>query len=115
MLIAAGYCQHFVGGPFAARESRVTSSQGIAGGGHLEKDAMPLFKYFLTVGSILTAGLFALSAYLEPRTSDAAARVSAAPTTASLYFAPAPSKPANATASLYVAPSPSKPAKTTKH
>jgi hypothetical protein len=50
---------------------------------------MPLFKYFLTVGTVLTLGLFALSAYLEPTRSDTAARVSVAPTTTSLvYFAP---------------------------
>ena len=54
---------------------------------------MPLLKYFLTVGTILTVGLFALSAYLEPQTSDAAARVSVTPTTASLLaIAPAPHK-----------------------
>ena len=50
---------------------------------------MPLFKYFLTVGTILLSGLFALSEYLEPVSSDAAARVSVAPTTASVvYLAP---------------------------
>jgi hypothetical protein len=51
---------------------------------------MPLFRYFITVGTILTVGLFALSAYLEPVSSDAGARVSVAPTTASLLaFGPA--------------------------
>jgi len=50
---------------------------------------MPLLKYFFTVGTILVFGLIALSAYLEPVSSDAAARVSVAPTTASLvYLAP---------------------------
>jgi hypothetical protein len=49
---------------------------------------MPLFRYFVTVGTVLTTSLFALSAYLEPISSDAGARVSVAPTTASLvYFA----------------------------
>ena len=52
---------------------------------------MPLLRYFLAVGTILTCGLFALNAYLEPVSSDAAARVSVAPTTATLlYFAPSP-------------------------
>jgi hypothetical protein len=55
---------------------------------------VPVFKYFLTVGTVLTLGLFALSAYLEPVKSVAGARVSVAPTTTSLvYFAPAPNKP----------------------
>jgi hypothetical protein len=45
---------------------------------------MPLLKYFLTVGVVLTVGLFAINAYLEPEPSDAAARVSVAPTTATL-------------------------------
>jgi hypothetical protein len=49
---------------------------------------MPLFKYFVAVGAFLTLGLFALSAYLEPSSTDAAARVSVTPTTASLYVAP---------------------------
>lgn len=50
---------------------------------------MPLLRYFITVGTILTLGLFALSSYLEPVASDASARVSVAPTTTSLlYFAP---------------------------
>jgi len=54
---------------------------------------MPLFKYFLTVGTVLTLGLFALSAYLEPVKSVAGARVSVAPITSSLvYLAPAPQK-----------------------
>jgi hypothetical protein len=50
---------------------------------------MPLFKYFVTVGAFLAVGLYALSAYLEPTSTDAAARVSVTPTTASLvYVAP---------------------------
>jgi hypothetical protein len=54
---------------------------------------MPLFRYFVTVGTILTASLFAISAYLEPISLDAGARVSVAPTTASLiYLAPSPKK-----------------------
>jgi hypothetical protein len=48
---------------------------------------MPLFRYFVTVGALLTLGLFALSAYLEPTSSDAAARVSVSPTTTSLVYA----------------------------
>jgi hypothetical protein len=55
---------------------------------------MPLLKYFLTVGTILTAGLLALSAYLEPTSRESAARVAVAPTTASLLsFAPKPPDP----------------------
>ena len=50
---------------------------------------MPLFRYFLTVGALLSLGLLALSAYLEPASRDAAARVSVTPTTASLaHIAP---------------------------
>ena len=50
---------------------------------------MPLFRYFITVGTVLTVGLFALSAYLEPASMVAGARVSVAPTTATLLsFAP---------------------------
>jgi len=50
---------------------------------------MPLFRYFLAVGALLTLGLLALSAYLEPASRDAAARVSVTPTTASLaHIAP---------------------------
>ena len=55
---------------------------------------MPLLKYFLTVGAVLTVGLFVLNAYLEPEPSDAAAKVSVAPTTATLLsFDPAPAPP----------------------
>jgi hypothetical protein len=54
---------------------------------------MPLLKYFLAVGTVLTFGLFALNAYLEPVPSERAARVSVTPTTTSLLsFAPAPKK-----------------------
>ena len=56
---------------------------------------MPLLRYFITVGIVLTLGLFALSSYLEPVGADAGARVSVAPTTTSLlYFAPQPVKAA---------------------
>jgi hypothetical protein len=48
---------------------------------------MPLFRYFVTVGALLTLGLFWLSTYLEPTSTDAAARVSVSPTTASLLYA----------------------------
>jgi hypothetical protein len=51
---------------------------------------MPLLKYFLTVGAALTVGLLVLSAYLEPTPSDTAAKVSAAPTTASVLNFAAP-------------------------
>ena len=47
---------------------------------------MPVLRYFVTVGALLTFGLFALSAYLEPTSTDAAARVSVSPTTASLVY-----------------------------
>jgi hypothetical protein len=47
---------------------------------------MPLFRYFVTVGALLTLGLFALSVYLEPTSTDAAARVFVSPTTASLVY-----------------------------
>jgi hypothetical protein len=54
---------------------------------------MPLFRYFITVGTVLTGSLFALNAYLEPVAPNAGARVSVAPTTASLiYFSPAQRK-----------------------
>ncbi len=54
---------------------------------------MPLFRYFITVGTVLTVSLFALNAYLEPISPSAGARVSVAPTTASLAtFAPSPKK-----------------------
>ncbi len=55
--------------------------------------SVPLFKYFVTVGVLLTLGLFALSAYLDPTSTDAGARVSVTPTTASLYIAPTQPKP----------------------
>jgi hypothetical protein len=60
---------------------------------HLATDVVPLFRYFVTVGTVLTVSLFALNAYLEPVSPNAGARVSVAPTTASLvYFASSPKK-----------------------
>jgi len=56
---------------------------------------MPLARYFLTVGAVLTVGLFLLNAYLEPASSRAAARVSVAPTTASLMYLAPPQKRGN--------------------
>jgi hypothetical protein len=60
---------------------------------------MPLLKYFITVGTVLTLGLFAINAYLEPTPSGHAARVAVTPTGAALlHFAPAvvaPQKAAN--------------------
>jgi hypothetical protein len=53
---------------------------------------MPLLKYFVTVGVLLTLGLFALNAYLDPASTDGAARVSVTPTTASLVLI-APTQP----------------------
>jgi hypothetical protein len=54
---------------------------------------MPVLKYFVAVGTVLTFGLFALNAYLEPVPANAPVRVSITPTTASLLFlAPAPKK-----------------------
>jgi hypothetical protein len=55
---------------------------------------MPLLRYFITVGAVLTIGLLWLSSYLEPVASEAGARVSVTPTTASLIaLAPALPKP----------------------
>jgi hypothetical protein len=69
---------------------------------------MPLLKYFLIVGTILTAGLFALSAYFEPQASATGAHVSVTPTTASLV-AIAPAAPATvAQTTVPVAPPPQK-------
>jgi hypothetical protein len=74
---------------------------------------MPLLRYFVTVGALLTAGLFALSAYLDPAASDAKARVSVAPTTASLIaLAPSPIKPTQIKTSE-VDPAPPAPVKPT--
>jgi hypothetical protein len=74
---------------------------------------MPVLRYFVIVGAVLTAALFAASAYLESRTSTAAARVSVAPTTASLYIPPARLQPVSAvsdtSASLDLAPAAAKP------
>jgi hypothetical protein len=81
---------------------------------------MPLFKYFLTVGTLLIAVLLAGSSYFESKTPTAAARVSVNPTTASLYFPPPPPKSvqpaATATAALDIAPPQRlKPAKASRH
>jgi hypothetical protein len=55
---------------------------------------MPLLKYFIAVGAVLTIGLLWLSSYLEPVASEAGARVSVTPTTASIVaFAPSSVKP----------------------
>ena len=52
---------------------------------------MPVLKFFIAVGALLTFGLFALNAYLEPIPADAPVRVSITPTTATLLsFAPTP-------------------------
>jgi hypothetical protein len=56
---------------------------------------MPLFKYFVVVGAVLTLGLFALSSYLEPRPSRTAGQASASSLTSSvMYFGQSPAKPA---------------------
>jgi hypothetical protein len=56
---------------------------------------MPLFKYFVAVGAVLTLGLFAFSAYLEPRSSGATGHATASSVSSSLlYFGPSPSKAA---------------------
>jgi hypothetical protein len=50
---------------------------------------MPLLKYFITIGTVLTLGLLAINAYLEPRPSGTAARVAVTSTAATLLnFAP---------------------------
>jgi hypothetical protein len=73
----------------------VVSSQGIPGGRGIasERGAMPLLRYLVTVGAVLTLGLVWLSAYLEPTSTDAAARVSVSPTTASVLHAGAAHQP----------------------
>ena len=95
---------------------------GIRWRGACEKGAMPLFKYFLTVGTVLIAALLFTSSYFESKTPAAAARVSVNPTTASLYIPPPPPKSvqpaaaAAATAALDMAPPQRlKPAKTSRH
>jgi hypothetical protein len=49
---------------------------------------MLIFKYFATVGTLLTAALLALNAYLDQSGSNAAARVPGSTTTASLFLVP---------------------------
>jgi hypothetical protein len=51
------------------------------------RGAMPVIRYFVTVGALLTLGLVAPSAYLVPTSIDAAARASVSPITASLVYA----------------------------
>ena len=77
-------------------------------------------RYFLTVGTLLTAGLLVVSAYLEAQTTDAAARVSVTPTTASLYIPPARPQPVSTIADAMPAlaaptPAPAKPGRKPKH
>ena len=75
--------------PFAFRADALSSDRETEIGGAAPEGGMPLFRYFLAVGALLTLGLLALSAYLEPASRDAAARVSVTPTTASLaHIAP---------------------------
>jgi hypothetical protein len=79
---------------------------------------MPLLRYFLAVGTTLTAAILAASTYLESQAPTAAAHISVAPTTASLYIPP-PAKPVSTAsttpASLPVPPPPVKPSKKTRH
>jgi hypothetical protein len=59
---------------------------------------MLILKYFLTVGTVLTIGLFLLSAHMESGKTTSRPQ---APTTATLAVAPPPAKPAVAEVSLY--------------
>jgi hypothetical protein len=59
---------------------------------------MLILKYFLTVGTALTIGLFLLSAHMD---SEKATSRTWAPTTETLAVAPPPPKPAVAEANLY--------------
>ncbi|MGE3159224.1 MAG: hypothetical protein AB7E84_20435 [Xanthobacteraceae bacterium] len=59
---------------------------------------MLILKYFLTVGTALTIGLFLLSAHMD--TGKTTSRPQA-PTTATLAVVPPPPKPAVAEVSLY--------------
>ena len=59
---------------------------------------MLILKYFLTVGTILTIGLFVLSARMESGKTTSRTQ---APTTATLAVAPPPPKPAVAEVSHY--------------
>jgi len=47
---------------------------------------MLILKYFATTGTLLTAALLALNAYLDQSGSNAAARISRSMTTASLFL-----------------------------
>ena len=54
---------------------------------------MLVLKYFATVGTVLTAAILALSAYLEPSSPGAAARMPRSTTTASVFIvAPEPKR-----------------------
>lgn len=46
---------------------------------------MLVLKFFAAVGTVLTASILVLNAYLEPARSDAAARIARGPTAASLF------------------------------
>ena len=50
-------------------------------------DSMPIIGYFLSVGMGLFLGLVALSAYLDPGVAERGAKLSMAPTTASVLSA----------------------------
>jgi thiamine phosphate synthase YjbQ (UPF0047 family) len=70
---------------------------------------MPILKYFLTVGLALTAGLFALSAYLE---SGNAAKATRTHTTASLAIVKPAAPAVESDLDVLVGPQkPDKPAK----
>jgi hypothetical protein len=74
---------------------------------------MLILKYFLVVGAVLTAGLFALNAHLLPSGSPTPAAVIHSATSASLpTVAPKAQQVANTDTDLAVAPSqpPAKPA-----
>ena len=47
---------------------------------------MLIFKYFVTAGTLLTAALLALNAYLDPSGSNTAARLPPSMRTASVYL-----------------------------
>lgn len=53
---------------------------------------MLVLKFLLAVGAVLTSGLFALSAYLEPTATSAAMHLNVAPTTSSLLAIAPPVK-----------------------
>jgi hypothetical protein len=53
---------------------------------------MLIVKFVLAVGAVLTSGLFALSAYLEPTATKAAMHLNVAPTTSTLLAIAPPVK-----------------------